>query len=265
MPSRLGELSHLRTLTMYIVNPARGCGIEELKELNLGGRLDLYDLAKIGNPPDARQSGLISKRNLSRLLLSWGREIEPYPIESDPDTDNEILHGLEPHRGLEILQISRYNGTRFAEWMHNSRVLRNLIELKLRWCRKCMAIPPLWQLPSLERLSLYQLHSLKHICIGSPLLTHDGSQGLQIFPKLELLHLAYLPSLESWIENDPVEITSISFPQLLDLVIRDCPQLDVLPSCPMLRVLEITGENKIPSSDIETFRNKGVECKLPTV
>jgi hypothetical protein len=44
-----------------------------------------------------------------------------------------ILQGLERHRASEVLQISQHNGTQFAESMHNFRVLRNLIELKLRW------------------------------------------------------------------------------------------------------------------------------------
>lgn len=260
MPSGLGKLSYLQTLSMYMVDPVIGCGIEELKDLNLGGALEIYDLAKISDPPDAKLSNLISKRNLIRLHMSWG-SLKSELGKSDPETAKEILQGLEPNGRLEVLEIRQYVGAQFSTWMQNPNVLRNLVELRLERCTECTALPPVWQLPSLQLLSLFDLDSLKYICGRSSSPAQEGGEALQIiFPKLKYLYLSGLPSLERWQEGDLREITSLALSQLLRLGICRCFQLDALPRCPLLRRLEITGQHKIPSSVIKSFIVSGVDC-----
>ncbi|XP_078158946.1 disease resistance protein RGA2-like [Carex rostrata] len=257
MPPGLGKLRFLQTLAMYMIDPEIGCGIEELKDLNLGGRLELYDLEKIKNPSDAKLANLISKRNLKQLRLSLDRGIQ------DPDVAMEILQGLEPNEGLEELEIRDYKGTLFPTWMHNCEGLTNLTHLILTWCPNCTTLPLVWKLPLLQHLSLRSFRILKNILISrSSMVEQGGCQATsQMFSKLEYLKLEFMPSLENWQENDPAEreVTSLAFPQLLHLVISRCPKLDTMPCCPLLRQLEITGEHNIPSSVIETFTNSGVD------
>jgi structure-specific endonuclease subunit SLX1 len=299
VPAGLGKLRSLQTLTKYIVDPANGCGIEELKDLNLRGQLELYGLSKLRNIEDAREADLSSKTGLNHLYLSWG-SVQSVPIESDdsdvvesnPDTDSEILKGLKPNQELEILEIRQYNGTKFSDWL-NSGVLRNLTELSLVECKQIEEPPPTYGTPLLKKLTLIRLNSLKYLC---------SNMYPQLFPELEHLSLVDMPSLENWLENDPEQITSLflsqlghglddvydelerlelkdiaslkswpkldaerltslDFPKLQELIILRCPKLDALPSCPVLRVLEIAGETNIPSSLIESFENKGVLIK----
>ncbi|KAF3340573.1 disease resistance protein [Carex littledalei] len=179
----------------------------------------------------------------------------------EPGIAMEILQGLEPNEGLEELEIRVYNGILFPAWMFNCGALRNLTYLSLWWCPICTALPPVWQLPLLQHLSLYNLDSLKHIVSRSSMVGQGGCQAYQMFPKLEYLKLEFMPSLENWQENDPAEgeVTSLAFPRLLHLVISRCPKLDTLPCCPLLRQLETIGKHNIPSSVIEAFTNNGVD------
>ncbi|KAJ1695692.1 hypothetical protein LUZ63_012390 [Rhynchospora breviuscula] len=120
MPSGLGRLSSLQTLTMYIVDPDKGCGIEELKNLNLGGRLELH-LGKVRNASGATQANMYSKKNLKKLLLAWSANGVPFVeevFEPNPDNAKAILQALEPHRGLDDLEIMHYGvaGAKDLTW-----------------------------------------------------------------------------------------------------------------------------------------------------
>uniref|UniRef100_A0A0D9WFX9 Uncharacterized protein n=1 Tax=Leersia perrieri TaxID=77586 RepID=A0A0D9WFX9_9ORYZ len=55
MPPGLGNLIFLRTLSKYIVDKASGCGLKEIKDLKLGGKLKVYNLMKVTDPTDVLQ------------------------------------------------------------------------------------------------------------------------------------------------------------------------------------------------------------------
>jgi structure-specific endonuclease subunit SLX1 len=257
MPAGLGKLSCLQTLTRYIIDPSIGCSIEELKDLDLGGLLALYYVEKVGGQLEAKLGNLISKKNLIQLELLWADN-----FLLNPDAASDTLEGLIPSQELQVLKICHYSGVQFSGWMGDSVRLGNLTKLMLNDCRKCTTLPPLWLLPSLRKLNLWFLESLKYICCESDMLDLGDAPASREFPKLEFLHMAGMSSLECWQENDEAGQTSLACPQLRWLVIKNCPKLDALPSCPLLSYLEITERSKIPSSLIESKKNNGVDIYI---
>nr|XP_051211993.1 putative disease resistance protein RGA3 [Lolium perenne] len=121
MPADIGHLSYLRTLTRYVVGNDPGCGIKELKHLELGGKLQIYDLIKVTNQSDAKEANLESKQNLEQLTLCWGASESTYQQEFPTEDSRlypseEILDALKPHICLQVLTVDGYMGTRFPSF-----------------------------------------------------------------------------------------------------------------------------------------------------
>ncbi|XP_037458802.1 putative disease resistance protein RGA3 [Triticum dicoccoides] len=105
MPQGIGKLNSLQTLMTYVIDSEEGRGIDQLKDLNLGGGLSLTELRKVHSAESAKQGNIFAKHNLKRLALDWGG---PF-IRRDGDevgTDAEgILEALRPHKTLEGLLL----------------------------------------------------------------------------------------------------------------------------------------------------------------
>ncbi|KAJ8643402.1 hypothetical protein MRB53_005180 [Persea americana] len=69
MPARISKLSDLQTLTLFIVSKENG--IDELRDLNLRGSINIQNLQNMLNPVDVDKVGLREKHKLSALGLSW--------------------------------------------------------------------------------------------------------------------------------------------------------------------------------------------------
>lgn len=69
MSKRMGHLKQLHTLTNYIVGVKTERGIEQLKDLNLGGTLYLYNIEKVSNILDAENASISSKHNLHSIMF----------------------------------------------------------------------------------------------------------------------------------------------------------------------------------------------------
>ncbi|XP_038975129.1 putative disease resistance protein RGA4, partial [Phoenix dactylifera] len=256
MPAGMGQLSFLKTLTKYIVGDDDERGIRELKGLNLGGQLELYNLEKVRGMEDAREANLESKQNLQSLALCWGvsewvdfynlREPEDHSLDEETENAEKVLLALEPHSGLKRLVVWRYAGLRFPMWMMvRLDLLRNLVEIHLGYCKRCEHLPPLWQLPHLEVLSLTKMDSIKH-------LQSSGSEGtMQPFPSLKVLHLRKMQSLKSWLgEEGRDPAPPPCFLLLVEIQISDCPNLTSMPVLPSLRHLVIDRNSKIPLESV---------------
>jgi hypothetical protein len=64
VPHGIGQLNSLQTLTDYIVDSDASRGIDQLKDLNLGGTLSLKQLIKVPSTENAKQGNISAKHNL---------------------------------------------------------------------------------------------------------------------------------------------------------------------------------------------------------
>lgn len=249
MPSSLGQLSSLRTLTTYVVGTDSGCGIQELKDLKLGGKLHIRGL-EVTNPLDAKEANLESKQNLHELAVRWcSPSFARSPVNfADEDSQlscaEEVLNALKPPNKLKVLNLKGYMGSRFPTWMEDGVTLPNIVKLSLAGCKMCVKLPPVWQLPFLEVLRLKQMNRLKYLC--SKFSDKECGHQILAFPKLKLLSLYQMESLEQWqdLEHGVEQVRPVTFPELDAMEVIDCPNLTFLPNVPMLKLLSVTG-NKV--------------------
>ncbi|KAG5227232.1 disease resistance protein [Salix suchowensis] len=128
MPSGMGQLGCLRKLGTFIVGKEDGHQIGELQRLNyIAGELSIKDL---------------DNTNLQSLSLSW-REDESSKFSEANSED--VLRALEPHSNMKMLKINGYRGSKFPDWMLESR-LPNLVEISLQSCMNCENLPPFGKL-----------------------------------------------------------------------------------------------------------------------
>ncbi|KAK7309516.1 hypothetical protein RJT34_06314 [Clitoria ternatea] len=75
LPSNIGKLTSLRTLSMYLVGKRRGSLLAELAQLKLKGELHIKHLKRVKSVMDTREANMSSK-HLKELWLSWSRNDE---------------------------------------------------------------------------------------------------------------------------------------------------------------------------------------------
>ncbi|WJX71210.1 hypothetical protein P8452_55225 [Trifolium repens] len=228
-PFRIGELTCLKTLTIFIVGGSEdGFGLEELHNLQLVGKLHIKGLENVSNEKDAREANLIGKKDLNRLYLSWG----DYANSQDSDVDAEgVLEALEPHSGLKSFGVKSYGGAHFPPWMRNTSILEGLVHIILYDCKNCKKLPPLGKLPFLTTLYVCGMRDVKYI---DDALYEPATE--KAFTSLKKLTLCDLPNLEGVLEVEGVEM----LPELLNLSISCVPKL-ALPSLPSVEFLSAHG------------------------
>ncbi|KAJ6370986.1 hypothetical protein OIU77_001488 [Salix suchowensis] len=214
MPSGMGQLGCLRKLGMFIVGKEVGHHIGELQRLNyIGGELSIKDLHNVQGLADAQNANLARKTNLQSLSLSW----RDYRSSKFSEANSEdVLRALEPHSNMKKLQISGYRGSKFPDWMLESR-LPNLVEISLQSCMNCEHLPPLGKLKLLKHLQLNRMGTVK--CIGREMY----GDGENPFPSLERLTLGEMMNLEEW-ETHTMGGREI-FTCLRELQIKKMPQV----------------------------------------
>ncbi|KAJ6735078.1 hypothetical protein OIU79_002199 [Salix purpurea] len=228
MPSGMGQLGFLRQLGTFIVGKEVGHHIGELQRLNyIGGELSIKDLHNVQGLADAQNANLARKTNLQSLSLSWREDNNSKFSEANSE---DVLCALEPHSNMKKLQISGYRGSKFPDWMLESR-LPNLVEISLQSCMNCEHLPPFGKLRFLKHLQLKRMDTVK--CIGREMY-EDGENP---FPSLERLTLCEMMNLEDWETNSMGgrEISTC----LHELQIEKCPKLVELPIIPSVKYLSI--------------------------
>ncbi|XP_058185274.1 putative disease resistance protein RGA1 [Rhododendron vialii] len=229
MPPKLGQLTSLRRLSIFIVGQGEGYRIGELKDSNLGGELSIKRLDNVRSPVDAESANLKRKHDLVSLYLHWS----DHKYENLPNDVEGVLESLQPHSNLKKLSINYYRGSKFPNWMMGL-VLKNLVDISLKFCTRCEQLPPLGKLLSLKKLNIHRMDSLK--CFD-PEYYGDGEISFQA---LETLSLQEMPSLEEWSTMERQYI----FPCLRELNIISCPKLTNLPALTTLKRLWI-GDNEM--------------------
>ncbi|KAL7137579.1 hypothetical protein ABFS83_10G102200 [Erythranthe nasuta] len=201
-PSRIGELKRLKSLGQFIVGHRKGYHLEELQHLDIGGRITIRHLERVGNSMDAKKANLAEKKNLVHLKLFW-------------KTDR-----LEPHPNLEILEIKGFWGSHFPAWMSNSTVDK-VVKIDISFCQNCLRLPQLGKLPHLKSLRLEDLAAVKYIS--------EENQPPQQFPSLETLELSCLPNLKGLLREEQVTGPAEAFPNLQRLTIDKCSSFKLPP------------------------------------
>ncbi|EYU23292.1 hypothetical protein MIMGU_mgv1a023527mg [Erythranthe guttata] len=218
MPSKIRELTCLRTLSLFVVGRDRGNQLEELQCLNLGGRLTIPHLERVENPVDAKKANLREKKNLHRLSLVWESDNIASRLEVE-ERDEKLLESLEPHRNLESLGIRGFGGRFFPIWMSNS-TLDKVVEIHISYCKNCLRLPQLGELPHLKSLTLDHVAAVEYIIEGQ---VQSGNTLCVNFPSLETLYLCSLPNLKGLSKE---EATRVAFPNLEKLCILHCSSLN---------------------------------------
>ncbi|KAL8532067.1 hypothetical protein ACS0TY_008613 [Phlomoides rotata] len=224
LPESLTNLHNLQTLILMRPDVLRELPKDQLKDLELGGRLSIKGLDNVRSLQDARSANLMTKSNLTCLSLSWKKGIKMECAEHF----EEVLQGLQPHQNIEKISIASYHGSRFPGWM-STLVFQKLKEISLRDCPRCEHLPPLGKLPCLKSLSLCQMDSITCLdgeCYG------DGETS---FPALTSLEISNMPNFERWTINSAKGF----LPCLDSLHINLCPKLAGLPELPTLKRLLI--------------------------
>ncbi|XP_050118393.1 putative disease resistance protein RGA3 isoform X2 [Malus sylvestris] len=220
VPFGMTRLTHLQTLTSFILDRARRHRLDELGGLNgLKGRLAIGALEYVRDKEEAMKSNLVGKANLRKLELDWGRD-------HYANLDHDILEGLQPHPNLKSLAIRNFMGTKFASWMM-SDLLPNLTEIILSMCKKCEAVPPLVRWPNLQSVLIDHCTNLKSLQIHN-------------LPSLRKLVIERCTSLE---ESENIESTTSTTLQQQQQQQEDLS----LNGCTSLRELTIDGYNGFTS------------------
>ncbi|XVE80893.1 hypothetical protein DITRI_Ditri15bG0017600 [Diplodiscus trichospermus] len=227
VPDRIGCLTSLQTLPMFVVGTKKGHGIGELGCLSeLGGGLKILDLHKVRNKEEVREAKIWEKEKLDKLECMWDAQGEGC------GNDEEVLEGLEPRSILKSLTIENYNGEYYPSWMVRKSVSASfqsiyLVELKLLDCKKLKNLPALGLYPTLRFLEIRGLHDVK--CIGNEFYysgdSGDNSKPTTLFPDLEKFTLSDM-KVKEWLDAEPKVPMFLS---LKELEISFCDNLSSIP------------------------------------
>ncbi|XP_022715080.1 putative disease resistance protein RGA3 [Durio zibethinus] len=254
MASGFGRLTRLQTLEELVVGEAfSGLGVAfNLRDLgylaHLRGNLKIIGLGdviqqkvlmvrRLGNESlgnEAEEAGLRSKTGLRNLTLSFDSNSKNRRITDEAFLREAfLLEALQPPPYLESLTINRMNGpTVFPSWMTSLTMLKRVI---LWACFFWETLPPMWKLPFLEHLEIWEMKKVKKV--GQEFMGADREEGQTsssslssvnnniAFPNLK--HLKF-QVMEEWEEWEYGNLPTI-MPSLCSLKINSCLKLKLLP------------------------------------
>ncbi|MED6139467.1 hypothetical protein PIB30_084135 [Stylosanthes scabra] len=105
MPPSIGELTSLKTLSIFVVGKVRGSRLKELGTLKLKGEVHIKHLERVTSVADAEEAN-IGDKDLHHLLLSWDRVEESRLKEKYVE---QVLEELQPSAYyLQVLLSTTY-------------------------------------------------------------------------------------------------------------------------------------------------------------
>ncbi|XP_016492099.2 putative disease resistance protein RGA3 [Nicotiana tabacum] len=244
MPPGIGQLTSLRTLTSFVVGKEScisGLASDKLNELkglaDLRNRLHIKFMGRASVIGERIPTDVVKRmKHLQELSV----EFEYGNQEDDTGADLIMLEALQPHQNIESLKIQYYSGSRFPSWLMVDNLgflLPKLVYLNITSCCKCQKLPPLWRLPSLENLVLWNLEGDDKFMLPSNSPTYEC-----YFPSLKYLYLGEIsekilnqilcppPDSIEGLETMP-EDSFKSLTSLQSLSITHCRNLVSLSTC----------------------------------
>ncbi|KAM6549610.1 hypothetical protein CsatB_021286 [Cannabis sativa] len=224
MPLQLGEMTTLQTLSEFVVGKNAESGVKLLEKLrDLHGTLVISRLENV-KVEDVKKAKIEKKKFVSELVLKWGFGHAVDDEDSQQQTkEKQVFEALKPHtEQLKKLTIFHYKGTTFPSWV-GDKLFRKLSKIELYGCEKCISLPPLGQLPSLQHLLIHGFHSLERI---NPEFFARGEEEEEPFKCLKTLLIKQMANLKECLFIKGI-LEGKVFPQLEELELRHCPKLEV--------------------------------------
>jgi len=186
----------LRKLSVYTGDTSSN--INFLKHVS-GAELDIRYLESVKSPEEARSVNLSEKETILKLKLFWtngaNRSVD----------DMELLTELVPPTTLQRFKIEGYCSVGFPNWlMRTSNHLPNLVNLTMEDLPNCKSLPPLCQLPNLQKITLFYMESLEEW--DTSYLSGDDSvnelKEVHIYDCPRLRLKPHLPRAATWSINN---------------------------------------------------------------
>ncbi|XP_062115720.1 putative disease resistance protein At3g14460 isoform X2 [Humulus lupulus] len=238
LPQEISNMKHLYFLSNMVLSDRNSAGCKMKKVGKLDNLRCISGLENVVNAREASQANLKEKKGLSKLSLSWN---DNAGVADSSQKEKNILDVLRPHTNLEHLEIERYRGTTFSDWVGDS-AFSNLVSVSLVDCKNCCVLPPLGQLVFLKNLLICRCDSV--ISIGDEIPHHKGP----LFCCLEELRIYNMLEWKDWsFSSEVVMQEGQLFPLLKKLSLSCCPKLSVgLPAClPSLELVNINSCEKM--------------------
>ncbi|XP_047339620.1 putative disease resistance protein RGA4 [Impatiens glandulifera] len=185
MPRGMGKLKHLKTLNLFVIsNKGRDCQLDELKELDIRGSLEIKNLGRVSDASMERGISMAKKTSINELKLEWRSNDEVDDNESKSTIDEKIGEALEVSTArLKILKMSGYKGENFPKWLE-LKGLDNMNTIASSSDGNEMIV----LFPLLEELQIESMMNLRELVSSS-----CWSTGA--FPNLSKLVIWYCPKL----------------------------------------------------------------------
>ncbi|CAL4994061.1 unnamed protein product [Urochloa decumbens] len=212
-------------LPHFLVHAGDGESTSTVVHLEYENPTKLYIsmLENVMSAEEAQRIKLAEKSRIEELGLLWTRDAKRFV------DDKEVLRELVPPDSVEIFKLEGYNSVSFPSWMANvATYLPYLVIIYIWELPNCKNLPPLGQLPNLEKLSIVGVDQLTKI-------DAEFYGGMRPFRRLDDITLVGLECLEEWNttyscgEDGLIELV---LPNLLSLNIHFCPKLSFQPRLP---------------------------------
>ncbi|XP_027336890.1 putative disease resistance protein RGA1 [Abrus precatorius] len=237
VPLGLGNLCTLQFLSIFAVGAqeTKYCTLNELKDLNLRGKLRINHLDRVRDVAlESQNVNLKEKNSLQYLILNWSDDEEHRDIQTSDSL--QLLENLQPHHNLKRLKVNYYPGELFPSWLS---LLTNIVQISFFELYNCRCLPPLEGFQSLKSLQIVSLDELEYIY-----LREDGS-ALTFFSTLENLSLCSCEKLRGWrMLRDDINdsenshhLSLLSFPRLSHVRLNCVPKLTCMPTFPTVKDL----------------------------
>ncbi|KAL8139396.1 hypothetical protein V2J09_005417 [Rumex salicifolius] len=238
LPNQFSKLVNLRGLLN------RGCGLKHMP-LDFDRLISLQRLDEfiVSRKTDGGQGS-----NLHELAgLELRNELSIIFNDETYDWDGVDSWKLCPN--LQFLEIVHYRGIRMPNWGNGRRtneayLLPTLTSLQLIECSRVKCLPSFKHLPNLNVLTLISMDELEYIQGDEE--EEKISPNAIFLPDLKKLEFVNLKKLKGWLrkveeatrskEEHAATCTphALSFPSLLELRIKECPELNHMLLCPSL-------------------------------
>ncbi|KDO40791.1 hypothetical protein CISIN_1g0439642mg, partial [Citrus sinensis] len=217
IPRNIEKLIHLKYLNLSCLTSIRKLP-EPLCELYNLEKLDISHCWYLKELPE----GIGKLINMKHLLNERTDSLGRMPAGIARLTSLRTFDEFHVSRGKAVDGHKGCNNV-FPNWMMS---LTNPRSLELILCENCNQLPPLGILPSLEKVIITYMISVKRV--GNEFL---GIEIIIAFPKLKSLTISWMLELKEW--NYGITRTGNAFinimPRLSSLTIDSCPKLKALP------------------------------------